>query len=295
MPRQRDWRFCAKCNVMFFDGDPNRKGVCRAGGGHAAMGFNFTLPFDEPETGTAQRNWRFCTKCMAMFWDGVADRKGLCPAGAGHLAQGFMFALPHDLPASHDTQAQWRFCQNCMAMFWDGAPGKGACPTGGGHVAQGFMFVLPFDDQVQAFDTGPIVSDLPLGGSAHLVMARNGDFTFSSHVHDSGFDNIHYVLEVVLMTPSGLAFTFTHVGHVEGTVAGLPFGTPDRNDDFIQSGNNPSITNEFDRITNSLFIGKLTGVDKLVAGVEGFLSDVVDEAAKDLGKAAAAGIVALIA
>ena len=42
------------------------------------------------------------------------------------------------------------------------------------------------------FDAGPLTSGLPLGGSAHLVMRRNGDFTFSTHAHDSGFDNIEY-------------------------------------------------------------------------------------------------------
>ena len=29
---------------MFFDGDPANKGVCDAGGGHAAAGFVFVLP-----------------------------------------------------------------------------------------------------------------------------------------------------------------------------------------------------------------------------------------------------------
>jgi hypothetical protein len=37
-----NWRFCDKCNVMFFDGTAS-KGVCPAGGGHNAQGFNFVL------------------------------------------------------------------------------------------------------------------------------------------------------------------------------------------------------------------------------------------------------------
>ncbi len=40
---QRDWRFCGQCNGLFFDGYPE-KGVCPAGGGHAAAGWNFVLP-----------------------------------------------------------------------------------------------------------------------------------------------------------------------------------------------------------------------------------------------------------
>ena len=40
---QANWRFCQKCNAMFYDGYPD-KGNCPAGGGHTAQGFNFNLP-----------------------------------------------------------------------------------------------------------------------------------------------------------------------------------------------------------------------------------------------------------
>ena len=49
MSQQSDWRFCQKCQVMFYDGFPN-KGVCQVGGGHLAQGFNFDLPYDMQET-----------------------------------------------------------------------------------------------------------------------------------------------------------------------------------------------------------------------------------------------------
>jgi len=69
------------------------------------------------------------------------------------------------------------------------------------------------DDQTVIFDSGPLTSDLPLGGSVHIVLRNNGDFTFSSHAHDSGFDSIHYIISAVLMTPSGMvAFTYQHQG-----------------------------------------------------------------------------------
>ena len=41
---QNQWRFCSKCNVMFFDGFPS-KGRCAAGDGHQAAGFDFALRF----------------------------------------------------------------------------------------------------------------------------------------------------------------------------------------------------------------------------------------------------------
>ena len=39
---QADWRFCEKCQSMFFDGYPT-KGICPAGGAHKAEGYNFVL------------------------------------------------------------------------------------------------------------------------------------------------------------------------------------------------------------------------------------------------------------
>ncbi len=145
------------------------------------------------------------------------------------------------------------------------------------------------------FDSGPVTSGLPLGGSVHLVMRRNGDFTFSSHAHDSGFDNIDYVISAVLITASGIAFTFQHAGHVEGTSAGLPFGTPNRNDDSTTTGENPMISREFDGIfAGAKLLVSLDGKDKLVGGIQGMLGDLLSQAAEAVGKAAVAAAVALV-
>jgi hypothetical protein len=93
---QRTWRFCGQCNALFFDG-VDAKGVCAGGGGHQAMGWEFTLPYDfEQVPPLHQPQWRFCGDCYALFYDGYAD-KGRCPAGgAGHRAYGFDYAPPHE-------------------------------------------------------------------------------------------------------------------------------------------------------------------------------------------------------
>lgn len=294
---QSDWRFCTKCDAMFFDGFPG-KGVCAGGGGHTAAGFMFVLPHSVGETPNAQGAWRFCQKCNVMFFDG-SPQKGACAAGGGHEAAGFTFVLPHDVPESSVAQAAWRFCGRCNTMFFDGFASKGACPAGGGHAAAGFMFVLPHvDDDVLTFDTGPITSDLALGGSAHLVVTRSGDFTFSTHAHDSGFDDIDYALGAALATPSGLVFTFQHEGHVEGTSSGLPFGTPDRDDDFVDTANNAMLAGEFDRLRGAVLAGRLTGRDALVGGIEDLIGQAVSQAEQELGAAAGAAagaaVVALV-
>jgi hypothetical protein len=140
------WRYCQKCHVMFYNGDAE-KGSCAAGGAHAAQGYEFFLPFDVPETRTAQANWRQCRYCLAMFFNGYQD-KGRCPVSNAHKADdSFHYVLPHDVPETPTAQTNWRYCVKCHAMFFDGYQEKGSCAAGGAHVAQGLMFVLPHDNR----------------------------------------------------------------------------------------------------------------------------------------------------
>ncbi len=140
---QSEWRFCEKCNSLYFDGSPN-KGRCPAGGSHQQAGINFLLGHDVALDGLPldkqQGDWRFCTKCNSLFFNGY-PAKGVCPAGGAHVAAGYVFVLPHD--ASTQGQTSWRFCQKCQVMFYDGSPAKGRCAKGGAHEAAGYGFVLP--------------------------------------------------------------------------------------------------------------------------------------------------------
>lgn len=138
---QSGWRFCQKCQALFFDGD-QRKGKCAAGGSHDEAGFNFTLTHDTVAEG--QRDWRSCTKCSTLFFDGY-QKKGVCAAGDAHTGANFNFIVTHDVPGP--GQREWRFCQKCYSMFFNGFPAKGTCPAGGGHDAAGFNFVLPYDER----------------------------------------------------------------------------------------------------------------------------------------------------
>jgi hypothetical protein len=232
---------------MFFNGFLNDRGHCAAGGPHVAQGFEFALPHDEPETPNAESAWRFCRKCNAMFFDGFPT-KGTCPAGGAHEPAGFMFVLPHDIPANPNAQPAWRFCHKCNAMFFDGFPNKGKCPSGGGHEPGRFTYVLPFLPEDSIVLDAQAGSDLPMQGSAHAVLKINGDWIFACHVHDSGFDNIDYGLAAVVVSQSGKAYSFRHDGSVEGTIAGLPFGKPRRDDNFETRGNNPAINLDWEEL-----------------------------------------------
>ena len=100
---QTDWRFCDKCHAMFYAGPNYPTGVCPAGGGHNAAGYNFVLPHDVQVTPQAETAWRYCGTCQVMFYDGSSS-KGACPAGGGHSAAGYMFVLPRHTVVIDDAQ-----------------------------------------------------------------------------------------------------------------------------------------------------------------------------------------------
>lgn len=148
---QREWRFCNKCFVMFYNGYPD-KGRCPVGGQHVGQGFDFH-PYHNPTTVARfhQSTWRFCNKCFTLFFDGY-PAKGRCPRdGGAHVAQGFMFQLyftnetQRATPTGDSFQNAWRFCGKCYALFYDGYPTKGMCPQDRQrHTAAGWMFHIPY-------------------------------------------------------------------------------------------------------------------------------------------------------
>jgi len=281
---------------MYFAGFVGQ-GVCPAGGQHEhTNSFAYSMIFDAPPDPNTQPGWQSCQKCQGMYFSGF-PAKGVCPAGGQHDGtSSFNYAIQHDLPPTPNIQQDFRACAKCLGLFF--GPFKGKCPAGGEHDAAGsFNYGLPvqsFDPDTQVFDSDPLTSNLPLGGSVHIVMRKDGNFAFTSHAHDSGFDNIDYVVSAVVMMPTGTAFTFQHSGHTEGTSAGLPFGTPNRNDDFVVEGSDPGITAEFDGMPGAKMVAGIDGKDTLVGGLQGILNDLLNEAAQELGKAAEAAVIALV-
>ncbi|MER7195943.1 hypothetical protein, partial [Streptomyces flaveolus] len=140
-----------------------------------------------------------------------------------------------------------------------------------GNVVRGHFQMNSFTDTLVFRER--LGSDLSLGGSAEMTVRQNGNYTIKTHAHNSGFNNIDYSIVSVLVASSGIAFTAKHAGSTEGLVAGLPFGTPDRDDDAVISGNSPILSTEWENILNGpLWDADLTGKD---ATVEGLLNAIV--------------------
>lgn len=83
---QRNWRFCDKCQELWFNG-ASSSGVCPAGGGHTAAGSGdyalISQVADFENSFVGQRDWRFCHDCLALWFNG-GPGNGVCPAGGGH-------------------------------------------------------------------------------------------------------------------------------------------------------------------------------------------------------------------
>ncbi len=139
---QPDWRYCGKCGGLFWDGDPNFKGLCPRGQTHSAIGLNFVLPSNMTGGGIGQAEWRFCGNCGVLFWNHDASQTR-CPSGEHHSAIGWEFILPAIETGGGRGQSEWHFCRKCCGLFWNMDPWLSACPAGDQHEAAGWNFVLP--------------------------------------------------------------------------------------------------------------------------------------------------------
>ncbi len=127
---QRNWRWCSKCQGLWFGG--NSAGRCPAGGGHTKVGSgNYSL-VHQATTAPGQSNWRWCSKCQGLWFGG--NPAGKCPASGVHTkAKSGNYTLAHQSGAG---QANWRWCSKCQGLTFGGHP-AGPCPAGGLHTKAG--------------------------------------------------------------------------------------------------------------------------------------------------------------
>jgi hypothetical protein len=133
--QQSDWRWCHKCEGLFFSGGQATTGTCPAGGPHEkGISGDYTLSHNTPLSLGSQPDWRWCHKCQGLFYSGGQATTGTCPAGGPH-EKGISgnYSLPNDSPFA-PGQADWRWCHKCQGLFFSrGQPTTGSCPAGGPH------------------------------------------------------------------------------------------------------------------------------------------------------------------
>lgn len=129
---QNGWRWCGKCQGLFFALGPTL-GVCPAGGAHtdpATSGSaTYFLPHNIAGDGSNQDGWRWCRKCQGLLF----GTGGVCPAGGAHDTSGsFNYVLHHlqpgdPVPASE--QPEWRWCNRCSGLFFGPNTNLSVCPA----------------------------------------------------------------------------------------------------------------------------------------------------------------------
>ena len=102
---------------------------------------------------------------------------------------------------------------------------SGWAPQSGNQIGQGWFpigGVPPVLPAAQTWQANISFSDsTPLGGSMTLTLQANGEYSFSGHTHDSGFDPISFTVVAVVASPaSKVAPAFAFSGKTGGTIGG---------------------------------------------------------------------------
>jgi hypothetical protein len=140
VPVQSNWRWCNKCQGLFFGGS-QAESDCPAGGAHAepaqSGSGNYSLPHNAPPSPSRQSEWCWCNKCQGLFY-GPAVAASSCPAGGTHSPQAQSgsgnYSLPHIVPTSSEMQSGWRWCDKCQGLFFGEGLAGSQCPAGGTHM-----------------------------------------------------------------------------------------------------------------------------------------------------------------
>jgi hypothetical protein len=119
-----------------------------------------------------------------------------------------------------------------------------------------------------------------LGGNCQVYANSNGDWTFKGHVHGSSFDTYDYGVAALLLTPSGVGYTFAYRSRAEDTTASLLSGVC-CDDDWISSGNNPSLRDNWFQAVQSVFRAQVTSQDELAAGMSALVQSALEELAQE--------------
>ncbi len=147
--RQNKWRWCNKCQGLYYAG----LGACKGDDIHRLLGNDFA-PIHDLAGAAGQAGWRFCRKCYAMAFNDASRRPGACPAGGTHdRTTSGNYVIPRDAETKAG-QRGWRRCKNCAALtFVDPSRGPGLCPVGGKHTPEGHEYFVAHETTAVLGDT----------------------------------------------------------------------------------------------------------------------------------------------
>jgi Pregnancy-associated plasma protein-A len=153
---QLGWRWCVKCQALFFTGDGQDSGVCPAGQKHTPnptatdtrRSGNYIVDRGEANGPNQQDGWRWCNKCQGLFHTDDLTDVGICPAGYQHTLnanandsrRSGLYSLDCRQAANPPStgQQKWRQCGKCHGLFFSSdGEASGVCPGQGKHEPNG--------------------------------------------------------------------------------------------------------------------------------------------------------------
>jgi hypothetical protein len=171
VPAQNNWRWCNKCQALYFAGGATQ-GVCAAGGTHSQTGSGDYFLVNNAPAYPGQSDWRWCHKCQGIYFHGGGSN-GVCKAGGTHDSTGSgNYSLINQSPLS-PGQHGWRWCHKCQSLYFSGNATQGVCPAGGAHDATGsgdYSLILKGNNLPAGFPDDWVSVDKTVGNStkAHL-------------------------------------------------------------------------------------------------------------------------------
>jgi hypothetical protein len=138
-------------------------------------------------------------------------------------------------------------------------------------------------------ESGHIHSGLSIGGHAKLVIRRDGNCTFTGHMHNSGALPIDFLLTFVAMSPSADAVTVQHRGHTAGH---LTPGSED--DDWVKQSFHAEIPQKWEEITKAGLTWTLHANDTLTGQLAEALKDALQKALEAAAQQAVKSLITLV-
>ena len=142
---QTNWRWCSKCQGLFFGGYQGNQGLCAAGGAHAgnsSSSYDYLVNYNvgprlpdeaRPPFELFQSGWRFCQRCLSMAYG--ANGPGWCPGSGRHdhsISYDYWIYAPGENVDVPFMQPGWRWCGKCLGFAYAGN-GPGPCSYDGYH------------------------------------------------------------------------------------------------------------------------------------------------------------------
>lgn len=129
-----------------------------------------------------------------------------------------------------------------------------------------------------------------LGGGAQVILNKNGDCSFSGHLHHSGYSPYNFTIIAVVVTPFRKDLFFSAQGtYPEGTGPNL-WGSPDRNHDWNETVNNADVRDNWVQVNLATCKFDKSATDIFASDLQAAITDIAQAAAE----AAVIAVIALI-